>query len=848
MGCPHGQQWGHCFAGECVGYKGKGTTPKEEDDDDDAFASPPPSSARRSRGKVEVPVRAPRASKKPRIAQSTSKGTTPKDEKNVSKDDKAQTCPTCIRNGQSGPFDHSRSSSKRCPYYKPRRAAKAFGGKKGDGEGGGGEGGSNSGGARERYKVATVVIGQNRFLRATQLSDTIENTVKEMTQLMVEGNAVLLRFILRRLEAGIEIPSLWGSNLVRQCFGATQRRSTGDPYHPKTDPRTDPEVKASRDAYRLLRPNGLPWADGSYKSDLITAATKQYVTNAQVYTIYQLIPRLRKLVQVEIFERVPLPTSAKGTKQIRARALSTIIRCLQGVAPLDTTVLRDFIEKFVDPFYTTFILDAITHVLEDTQRNILNGRPLFVVEKDPQTQQSHPTLIEAKDNFETWIPVHYAILQKYEQYARTPSGRRYRPKLAPFPIFPKYGFTPKFIIINTDQALYDIWSLANWAGVERPANFVAFKNDTNEWWRRTFRIEKVETVHRRFRGAVHMDGVSCRILMNKRVFVGADGPDPEEGQREDDDGGGGEVAVVDALEDSDDEIGSLESRGGDNGGDKKRKRKPGGMAAKSQGPPVSSPPPLPPGYDRYFRPVDIPDGTTVWAIDPGRREPIHAVNSDGLTYRVSLAHYYQLCGFTANRRRREKWLRGDATVKAALDILSGQSYRTSALATFDQYVGALLPNLSSILNFYFRRRHRRSNFDSYIRAQMAWDTILTPFRNSVVALGAALFAHNSRGHQTGPLKKLRQQLKIRVYALRLIGEFNTSRVCHRCEGFFDQGNQRWWALRVCRDVCGGRIMNRDYNAAVNILHIFLFMNHHAGQRPEPFFNGWDTLPPRPGVH
>ncbi|KAJ3283377.1 hypothetical protein HK104_010414, partial [Borealophlyctis nickersoniae] len=316
------------------------------------------------------------------------------------------------------------------------------------------------------------------------------------------------------------------------------------------------------------------------------------------------------------------------------------------------------------------------------------------------------------------------------------------------------------------------------------------------------------------------------VSVKKRVLGRAEPGEIGEEEWEEDEGGEGVVVVADAEEDSDDELGlpPLREMEGTASAplDKKRKR-----TAKSHERPISSPPPPDHGFDQYFVPVDIPEGTTVWGIDPGRRDPIYAVSNKGRTYRVSLEHYYQMCGFTAARKRREKWLRQARTVQQALNRLSDATYKTSALATFDAYLEALLPNLSLILDFYFKRRHRRSNFDSYIRTQRAWQEITQPFANSVVALGAALFAHNSRGHATGPLKKLRQKLKDRAYALRLIGEFNTSRVCHLCEGFFDQEKQRRWSLRVCRDVCGGRIMNRDFNAAKNILEIFLYMNTHA---------------------
>ncbi|KAJ3279053.1 hypothetical protein HK104_001820, partial [Borealophlyctis nickersoniae] len=521
-----------------------------------------------------------------------------------------------------------------------------------------------------------------------------------------------------------------------------------------------------------------------------------------------------KLLGVEIFNRVPLPVSGKARKKVKGKVLSTGISCLQGNLDWDPIAMRDFLNRFMDPFYASFLLNAVAFVIADVRANVLQGRALYITEKDPQTRRSHPSL-------DCLI-------------------------LKPFPILPKYGYTPKFIIVNTDAALFDLWSLAGLPGVPRPINIAAFKGDSDTWWRRTFCIEQVETVqtgNRRFRGAVYLDGVSCRVSVKKKVS----GSEIEEDDESDDGGGGGEVAVADAGEDSDDEfrLPPLRDIEGTSSAplDKKRKR-----TTKSHEPPKSSPPLPVPGFDQYFVPVDIPEGTTVWGIDPGRRDPIHAVSSTGQTYRVSLAHYYQLCGFTGARKRREKWMKQSPTVQDALNRMSHETYKTSELDTFDRYLNDLLPNLSLLLDFYFRQRHRRSGIDSYIRTQKAWHEITRPFANSVVALGAALFAHNSRRHATGPLKKLRQKLKDRAYALRLIGEYNTSRVCHVCDGFFDANNQRWWALRVCRDVCNGQIFNRDYNAAKNILEIFFFMNENSGMRPEPFFYGWEELPPRPGVH
>ncbi|KAJ3264116.1 hypothetical protein HK104_006523, partial [Borealophlyctis nickersoniae] len=249
-------------------------------------------------------------------------------------------------------------------------------------------------------------------------------------------------------------------------------------------------------------------------------AVKQYVTNCQVYTIYQVPPRLRKLLAVEIFNRVPLPVSGKARKKVKGKVLSVGISCLQGVVNWDPITMREFLERFMDPCYASFLLNALAFVIEDVSANVLRGRALYITEKDAQTRRLHPTLVEAKLHFETWIPIHYAILQRYEEYAGSPTTRKDCLILKPFPILPKYGLTPKFIIVNTDQALFDLWNLAGWPGVQ-PTDKAAFKEDSDTWWRRTFRIEQVETVqtrNRHFRGAVYLDGVSCRVSVKKRVL------------------------------------------------------------------------------------------------------------------------------------------------------------------------------------------------------------------------------------------------------------------------------------------------------------------------------------------
>jgi len=87
-------------------------------------------------------------------------------------------------------------------------------------------------------------------------------------------------------------------------------------------------------------------------------------------------------------------------------------------------------------------------------------------------------------------------------------------------ILPKFDFIPKNVIYYTDGALYGLWTLAGWPGIEdRPRNVPQFSEQSAEWWKRTFNDELVNTETRRFRGAIYTDGVKCCVSVAQRIPV-----------------------------------------------------------------------------------------------------------------------------------------------------------------------------------------------------------------------------------------------------------------------------------------------------------------------------------------
>jgi hypothetical protein len=170
-------------------------------------------------------------------------------------------CASCQREGLLRPHNHERCSTKKCPFYKPRRATTLSKSNITSREDGTNPDGGNSGLTKVVSRKATVVMGRKRALRASQLNPVIQATVRTMTQWLSEGNAVFSRWILHRLENGLDIPSLQQqSNIVRRCFAAVQRRE-GHPLQAKTD-NLDAEIISRRDEYAALRPPTLEWIDG----------------------------------------------------------------------------------------------------------------------------------------------------------------------------------------------------------------------------------------------------------------------------------------------------------------------------------------------------------------------------------------------------------------------------------------------------------------------------------------------------------------------------------------------------------------------------------------------------------
>ncbi|RLN94995.1 hypothetical protein BBJ28_00019981, partial [Nothophytophthora sp. Chile5] len=118
-------------------------------------------------------------------------------------------------------------------------------------------------------------------------------------------------------------------------------------------------------------------------------------------------------------------------------------------------------------------------------------------------------------------------------------------------------------------------------------------------------------------------------------------------------------------------------------------------------------------------------------------------------------------------------------------------------------------------------------------------------RPVVVAFGAGMFSSCSRGHCPGPVKGVRRALRERGVEMYDVNEDYTSQLCNCCHGkvvpMYSQGGGMaiHGVRRYLSATCMRKTLNRDVNAALNILCIFT-VETLQGDRPRVFTRRYQT--------
>ncbi len=163
------------------------------------------------------------------------------------------------------------------------------------------------------------------------------------------------------------------------------------------------------------------------------------------------------------------------------------------------------------------------------------------------------------------------------------------------------------------------------------------------------------------------------------------------------------------------------------------------------------------------------------------------------------------------------------------------SAKVSDSESYCKRIKFVLTRINQVLDFYCAKRHRKLRWRTYVKEQKAYEKIVrelagdTPRRKVLIAYGDAGFSHASKGTASGPTKTLRKMIAQRVGKVVDIDEYNTSKLCCACKtemkglrtvGSGDRGN---YSVRQCANTeCNRNVWNRDVNAAINIINLYLY--------------------------
>ena len=220
--------------------------------------------------------------------------------------------------------------------------------------------------------------------------------------------------------------------------------------------------------------------------------------------------------------------------------------------------------------------------------------------------------------------------------------------------------------------------------------------------------------------------------------------------------------------------------------------------------------------------------------DPGRTNIFYMAEEleDGTVrkYRLTRSHYYQQSGATLAIQRSNRW---NLEVKEELQKLASNSPKVTKLSDYLKYLDIVMETKEALWNEYLKPRWSKQRLRVYGGKQRVFANFLNHIeddgkaqgKRTVIAFGSAKFAPGGKGEISVPTSRAFKECSNRFQTIS-VDEFRTSRVCYEDETILLEGVGEWKDYQVkkvrgllwCKTTneYGGKLINRDLNAALNI--------------------------------
>lgn len=235
------------------------------------------------------------------------------------------------------------------------------------------------------------------------------------------------------------------------------------------------------------------------------------------------------------------------------------------------------------------------------------------------------------------------------------------------------------------------------------------------------------------------------------------------------------------------------------------------------------------------------DFDEVWGLDPGRKDMFTSVNDQGDCQHFSTRQFYAKALYKRSNKTIQGWTDSNAFVSGIFGKMP--SKKTSSLVALHKHVTFVLPVMKSLMQWHKTKPFQKLKSKRHIHSNRVVHEIcqqLTEKAGRKTLIGFGDWSNKDRAGiikkcPAGPVKRLENALRKRCKVVE-VDEFRTSKVHHtrgsrlrnpysyvhekrspQRDGGEPKGNMKIHGVLICSNKCCGIAMNRDENAAKNIL-------------------------------